>query len=138
MPGRLIAVIVCGVVMSTACAKRPAASKTDKATTRVTTQSAPARQTDEELVATVKSIVAKQLSKDPNAIDVKVPLSKLGADELDIVEIVLEVETQLNITIKDEEIGDGDSFKTLSTENLIDIVKKKKFVAILRTEVERS
>lgn len=81
----------------------------------------------------MKGIVGKQLSKDPTSIDVKVPLNKLGADELDIVEIILELEAQLNISIKDEELGDADSYKTLSTENLIDIVMKKKLVASNRS-----
>lgn len=72
------------------------------------------------------------MSKDPDSIDVKAPLAKLGADELDMVEIILELEAQLNISIKDEELGDPDSYKTLSTENLIDIVKRKKLVACSR------
>jgi acyl carrier protein len=129
---RLVVLLVCSMAVVTACIQRPTATNEDATTRAQPPPAAQAKQTEEELAGRVKGVVGKQLSRDPGSIDVKVPLARLGADELDVVEIILELEVQLNISIKDEELGDPDSYKTLSTENLIDIVKKKKLVASSR------
>jgi acyl carrier protein len=57
-------------------------------------------------------------------VDVDVPLSKQkkSADELDVVEIIMNVEDAFNIEIKDEEVGGRDS----SVKILADIVSQKK------------
>ena len=47
---------------------------------------------------------------------------KKEADELDVVEIIMNVEVAFNIEIKDEEVGVTD----LSVKKLADIVSQKK------------
>jgi acyl carrier protein len=77
----------------------------------------------------ITEIVAKQLGIEPGSVDVNLPLSKqkVAADELDVVEIVMRIEEELDIEIKDEEIGDtvGDITQSLSVKKLAEIVSKK-------------
>ena len=72
----------------------------------------------------ISGIVGKQLDLNVREVDVDVPLSKQkkAADELDVVEIIMNVEDAFNIEIKDEEVGGRDS----SVKKLADIVSQKK------------
>ncbi|HYP42859.1 MAG TPA: phosphopantetheine-binding protein [Candidatus Nitrosocosmicus sp.] len=85
---------------------------------------------DAEITARIRGIVAKILNLDSNSIDVNAPLTKQKnpADELDIIEIIMEVEEIFNIEIKDEEIGNSTEqvVKELSVKKLAEIVAKKK------------
>ena len=78
----------------------------------------------------ITEIVAKQLGIEPGSVDPNVPLSKqkVAADELDVVEIVMSIEEELDVEIKDEEIGDtvGEITESLSVKKLAEIVAKKK------------
>lgn len=54
----------------------------------------------------VKQLVADKLGVDPTKITEKSAFTNdLGADSLDVVEFVMAVETEFNITIPDEEAG---------------------------------
>ena len=77
----------------------------------------------QRIVEKITEIVGTQLDLDVRDVDADLPLSKQkkAADELDVVEIILTVETAFNIEIKDEDVG-GD----LSVRKLADIVSKKK------------
>lgn len=85
---------------------------------------------DEQILSRIRNIVAKQLSLDASAIDVDVPLSKqkVAADELDVVEIIMNVEDAFGIEIKDEEVSnpEGRLNDDLSVRKLADIVVRKK------------
>lgn len=72
----------------------------------------------------ISTIVGKQLDLNVREVDVDVPLSKQkkAADELDVVEIIMNVEEAFNIEIKDEEVG----VKDLSVKKLADIVSQQK------------
>jgi acyl carrier protein len=79
----------------------------------------------------ITEIVARQLGIEPGSVDVNLPLSKLkvAADELDVVEIIMRIEEELDIEIKDEEIDDaGDITQSLSVKKLVEIVAKNKNV----------
>ena len=78
----------------------------------------------QRIVERISGIVGKQLDLNEHEIDVDVPLSKQkkAADELDVVEIIMNVEEAFNIEIKDEEV----SVRDLSVKNLADIVSQKK------------
>ena len=78
----------------------------------------------QRIVERISGIVAKQLDLNMREVDVDVPLSKQkkSADELDVVEIIMNVEDAFNIEIKDEEVGGRDS----SVKKLADIVSQKK------------
>ena len=78
----------------------------------------------QRIVERISGIVGKQLDLNVREVDVGVPLSKQkkAADELDVVEIIMNVEEAFNIEIKDEEVGDKD----LSVKKLADIVSQKK------------
>ena len=52
----------------------------------------------------VTGIVADQLEKDQQAIQPDLLLTDLGADELDIIQMVMRVEEQFGLIIDDEEI----------------------------------
>ena len=77
----------------------------------------------QRIVEKITEIVGNQLDLDGRDVDVDVPLSKQkkAADELDVVEIIMTVETAFNIEIKDEDVG-----KDLSVRKLADIVSRKK------------
>lgn len=85
---------------------------------------------DAEITTKIRGIVAKILNTDSNSINVDAPLTKQKnpADELDIVEIIMEVEETFHIEIKDEEIGSSTEqvIKELSVKKLAEIVAKKK------------
>ena len=78
----------------------------------------------QRIVERISGIVGKQLDLNESEVDVDAPLSKQkkAADELDVVEIIMNVEQAFNIEISDEEFGGRD----LSVKELADIVSKKK------------
>ena len=78
-------------------------------------------------VERVRSEVATILNKDATKIDVAKPLVTQGADELDIVEIVMALEEAFNVEIPGSVIGDkvGEVSKTLTVEKLVEIVAKQ-------------
>jgi acyl carrier protein len=57
----------------------------------------------QETAQRISEIVAKQLSIDPATIRPESTLQDLGADSLDMVEIIIELEEVFNIQINDEE-----------------------------------
>jgi acyl carrier protein len=79
------------------------------------------------VVDKVRSEVAKILKKEPSQIDVTKPLVALGADELDLVEIVMAVEEAFKIEIPDSVIGEkpNDVSKTLTVLKLAEIVSNR-------------
>ena len=85
--------------------------------------SQPAQQT----VDRVRSEVATILKKDSAQIDVTKPLAAQGADELDIVEIVMAVEEAFKVEIPDSAIGEnvGEVTKTLTVQKIAEIVSRQ-------------
>jgi acyl carrier protein len=75
----------------------------------------------------VRSEVATILKKDSAQIDVAKPLVAQGADELDIVEIVMAVEEAFKVQIPDSAVGEnvGEVSKTLTVQKLAEIVVKQ-------------
>jgi acyl carrier protein len=80
-----------------------------------------------DTVNRVRSEVASILNQDPAQIDVTKPLVAQGADELDIVEIVMAVEEAFEVEIPDSAIGDNVSevSKKLSVRQLAEIVSRQ-------------
>jgi acyl carrier protein len=77
----------------------------------------------QRIVERISGIVGQQLDLDVSEVDVDVPLKqKKAADELDVVEIIINVEEAFNIEITDDEVVSRD----LSVKKLADIVSKKK------------
>jgi len=79
---------------------------------------------DQRIVETIRVIVAEQLDLKVQEVDVDVPLSKLKkpADELDVIEIIMNVEEAFSIEIRDDEVASG----TLSVKALANTVSRKK------------
>lgn len=84
-------------------------------------------QSPEKVVDRVRSEVATILKKDSAKIDVTKPLVAQGADELDIVEIVMAVEEAFKVEIPDSAIGENanETSKTLTVVNLAEIVSRQ-------------
>jgi len=84
----------------------------------------------QQIVETIRAIVAEQLSLTVSEVDVDAPLfkQKKAADDLDLVEIIMNVENAFNIEIKDEEVGVSleEIGGNLSVNKLADIVSSKK------------
>lgn len=80
----------------------------------------------QQILERINGIVGNQLDLNKNEVDVNVPLSKQKkpADELDVVEIIMNIEEAFDIEIQDEEAGK--SLAALSVKELADIVSKKK------------
>jgi acyl carrier protein len=93
-----------------------------------TVQSAPSDY--QRIVERISDIVGKQLDLNVREVDVDVPLSKQkkAADELDVVEIIMNVEEAFSIEIKDEEVGESleEVGRDLTIKKLADVVSKKK------------
>jgi len=87
--------------------------------------SAPLNQ--QQLVESVRSEVAKILKKETSQVDVTKPLAALGADDLDVVEIVMALEEKFKVEIPDSTLGDkpDDVGKTLTVQKLAEIVSKQ-------------
>jgi acyl carrier protein len=81
----------------------------------------------QQTVDRVRSEVATILNKDSTQIDVARPLVAQGADELDIVEIVMAVEQAFDVEIPDGVIdaNGGEVDKTLTVRKLAEIVAKQ-------------
>jgi len=77
-----------------------------------------------QLAERVRQEVAKILKKDPSQIDIQKPLGIQGADELDIVEIVMAVEERFKVEIPDSALGQKSDkiSKDLTVQKLADIV----------------
>ncbi|MBQ7096105.1 MAG: acyl carrier protein [Clostridia bacterium] len=68
----------------------------------------------------VKAIVMDQLSiSDEDMITLNTTLEDLGADSLDMVEVIMAIEDEFDVQIKDEDL---ESLKTLA--DLIDYINK--------------
>lgn len=69
----------------------------------------------------VKKVIASRLNKDPSEIknDAKF-IDDLGADSLDLVELVMDLETEFDVTIEDEQ-----SEKITSVQSAIDEIEAK-------------
>ena len=85
----------------------------------------PAVKAKPEVVEKIRVEVAKILKKDQ--IDIRKPLGAQGADELDIVEIVMAVGEAFKVEIPDNAIGEKPDkiAKTLTIEKLAEIVTEQ-------------
>jgi acyl carrier protein len=85
--------------------------------------SGPTKQTLER----VRSEVATILKKDAAKIDVERPLVAQGADDLDIVEIVMALEEAFGVEIPDSALGENvsEATKTLTVQELAQIVTRQ-------------
>ena len=81
----------------------------------------------QQIIDRVRSEVATILKKDSAQIDLKTPLVAQGADELDIVEIVMAVEEAFKVEIPNSAIGEnvGEASKTLTVQKLAEIVSRQ-------------
>ena len=81
----------------------------------------------ENVVDRVRSEVATILKKDSALIDVATPLVAQGADELDMVEIVMAVEEAFKVEIPDSAIGENvnEANKKLTVAKLAEIVSSR-------------
>lgn len=71
---------------------------------------------------TVKEIIVKELKIDPDKVTMDSSLQEdLGADSLDAVEIVMDIEDEFSISIDDEA---ADSIKTV--RSLVDFIERSK------------
>ncbi len=68
----------------------------------------------------VKAIVVDQLSiSDPDIITMETTLEDLGADSLDMVEVIMSIEDEFDVQIKDEDL---ETLKTV--RDLIEYISK--------------
>ncbi len=110
------------------CKRIPPPPSEGKSKQAGSTQSASSDR--QQIVETIRAIVAEQLSLTVSEVDVDSPLFKQrkAADDLDLVEIIMNVENAFNIEIKDEEVGVSleEIGGNLSVNKLADIVSSKK------------
>jgi len=85
-------------------------------------------QSPEKVVDRVRAEVATILKKDSAQIDVTKSLVDQGADELDLVEIVMAVEEAFKVEIPDSAIGENfnEAGKTLTVVKLAEIVSTRR------------
>ncbi len=87
-------------------------------------RSAHVPQKHEAVVHRVQLEVANVLKQKPHEIDVTKPFALLGADELDVVEIVQAIEDAFELEIPDEavDVGGGETGGALTVQKLAAIV----------------
>ncbi len=74
------------------------------------------------VIETVKELIAKQLNKPVEVItEDKEIVKDLGADSLDVVEMLMSLETEFDITVPEE---DAVNIKTVG--DIIELIEKKK------------
>ncbi|GAB65012.1 acyl carrier protein 4 chloroplast precursor [Plasmodium cynomolgi strain B] len=70
----------------------------------------------------IKKVISKQLSVEEDKISMESNFTKdLGADSLDIVELIMALEEKFNITISDQ-----DALKISTVQDAIDFIEKNK------------
>ncbi|EUD66826.1 acyl carrier protein [Plasmodium inui San Antonio 1] len=70
----------------------------------------------------IKKVISKQLSVEEDKIQMESNFTKdLGADSLDLVELIMALEEQFNITISDQ-----DALKISTVQDAIDFIEKNK------------
>ena len=67
----------------------------------------------------LRGIIAKQAHLDPSAIKPESILSELGVTSLDLVEIIMSIEDEYEVTIPVDAVEAWNSYKTVA--NLIDL-----------------
>ena len=79
-----------------------------------------------DTVDRVRNTVARVLKKPPSEIDASRLLVEQGADELDIMEVVLDIEAEFKVRIPDRAIGStpGEIGRVLTVERLSEIVSR--------------
>ena len=84
----------------------------------------PSSKSPTSVTEKVQQEVAAILKKDSAQIDVRTPLGAQGADELDVVEIVMAVEEAFSVEIPDSALGEkpDEIAKTLTVQKLADLV----------------
>lgn len=115
--GWIVAVIILSSLAQLTCSTKPSAPSANASV-----------QNQDQILAKVREIVASKLELDPKAINVDIPLSKQQApgDELDAVEIILDLEDEFHIEIKEDETGGTEQLADrLTVRKLADIVAKK-------------
>jgi len=74
-----------------------------------------------ELLEKIKKVVAENLNVDESDIDEETKfIDDLGADSLDLVDLVMALETELGITIEDEKLNSINKVK-----DVLDLVEEK-------------
>ena len=74
----------------------------------------------EEVLEKVKGIIVEQLGVAENAVTMEASfIDDLGADSLDIVELVMALEEEFDI-----EIPDGDAEKVVTVEDVVEYIKE--------------
>lgn len=95
--------------------------------TRETASSSAAATPD---VATIVSVLAEQFGISPGQVAPDATLASLGADELDVVEIIMTVEERFHVEITDEQIvrrvGRGGAEDTLTARSLAALVAESR------------
>jgi acyl carrier protein len=82
-----------------------------------------------DLESEVIRVLAEQFNKKPEAISLSLSLHDLGADELDLVELVMELEDTFDVTIADKALEQAagtskmeDILKGLNAQKLVTLV----------------
>lgn len=123
------ALIICAAVLTillqAGCSKPAEAPSAPARSTQTQVSTAT---TEPEITDRIRKEVAGILKKKESDIDIAKPLSSYGADDLDIVEIIMATEEAFAVEIPDEALGEKfrDAAKTLTIQKLAAIVAEKK------------
>ncbi len=78
-------------------------------------------QEETEIVGKIKGMIAQQFGKSAEEIEAELSfIDDLGADSLDLVELVMSIEDEFGIEILDEDVE-----KIITVQDAVDFIKEK-------------
>ena len=82
----------------------------------------------DDTTTTLRQLVSEQLGISYDDAKPATTLAKLGCDDLDVVELIMEIEESFNIIISDDEfdaLGGADGWQSISVLDLASLVREK-------------
>lgn len=82
----------------------------------------------DDTTSQMREIISEQLGRSYDDVGPNATLGKLGCDDLDVVELIMELEEHFNIAISDDDfdsLGGSEGWQSISVLDLSNLVRQK-------------